>query len=280
MRNPSIFTALTPVLASLVVACSDTGGAAEADAEVASSLSAIVAVERTMGPGDMVRTETVARFVRSRRQDAMGAASVDLPPPGRCRPATGAGTAMPRAFELLDVGPVRLEVGNEHRELLPRRVPDVGGHVGGVVFTHSVDRAVAPKAKIVVSTPGSRELEVPPFQGSLTVPEDLGDFRIGGQDNTGALLTVEGALDLSWEGIPTDDAVYVDLYDFGGGTSFRCNLATDSHPGIMRIDAAFVPGPRGVLKIHRVHDEPMSVPGYDAVSVRVDSARILTYARP
>ena len=128
MHRPPLF--LGALLASSVLAaCAAAAPDPGPDDAGSTAATAIVAVERTVGPGDTVRGDTVlARFVRVRQGAVDDAAlrvvgiAADVPAPGACAAPTESASASlaGRGVELLDVGQVTVASA----VLLPRTMPD------------------------------------------------------------------------------------------------------------------------------------------------------------
>ena len=272
--------ALLPVLpAALGCAGTVSGGADGVDADVTSTTTAVVAVERTSDPADGTRAQASARFIRvtgSSADDALRAigASVELPARGACatlvsladRPVGAA-----PVVELLDVGDVSLETEGAETRLSPRQLPDVTDVVSGVVYARAVESSLLPAAtQYVVHVGGGNGLQ--PLEVTALAPGDPGDVRIAGEDS-GVLVASGATVDLSWTAAHpgVDDVIYVDVRPNG----VRCVMDGAGHGTVstMFFDDA------GTLVVHRLHREALAARGIDSGEVRFDFARTVSYVR-
>jgi hypothetical protein len=281
---PALFVAATGCSAS--VAASPEA----ADAEAASSASAVVVVERTIGPGDGTRAEAVARFIRMRGgpvdDDAlrMVGAFLELPPLGVCRRLEAEAKPTGRAIELLDVGNVTLAADQQKTQLRPRRLPDVADLVWGVVYARAAEAEALPAhTRYELQVAGSAEDDVPAFVVSADAPEAPRDLRVAGQDGQrGAveLSASDASFDITWEpGAFADDVVYVDWSTRWNDTrsTLRCTYADTGRASIPSAVLAGVES--GTLTLHRVHREPFRARGLDTGEIRFDMGRALSFSR-
>lgn len=279
---------LTGMAASLVATgCTVPQTPDGADADVAtSSAAAIVVVERTVGPGDALRDDSiVARFVRA-RQGAVDDATLrlagvahDAPPVGQCALASAAETAapaQPREVDLLDVGPLRV-VGGRATELRPRAMPDPTGIVSGVVYSARAAEAFGAGSPLQIRASGGRDL-VDGFVVTVGAPRDV--------ETVQAVLTSAGTVDVAWD--PPElrdgdarDLVYVELLDHGAHVALRC---TTVDGGQATVPASFVRAlgnlDDALVAVHFLHSEPFQARGLDAGEVRFDTTRVVTLSRP
>jgi hypothetical protein len=231
----------------------------EADAQ-STSVTGVVVVDRTMSGDDATRSEASARFVRLRGAIDVGAlrlagASLDLPAIGEC--STVHDPASSRSVELLDVGAISIEAAGQRVALAQRQVPDVVDLVSGSVYSARVDEATVPSgADVAVMVSGSAD--VPAFSVRAKTPDAPSNVRLS-----------IGASQVSLDWAAGHDLVYVDV----GGS--RCSFADDGHAAIPA--SAF--GEDGVVTIHRVRREKLSIPGLDGGELRFDFARAVAYHR-
>lgn len=259
------------------------------DAEpIATTATAIVVIERSAGPTELVRENVVARFVRVRQgavdDSALRMAGVvqDLPPVGTCAAPSEltwtAGANLPRAVDLLDVGPLAVESQGRTTTLHARSMPDPAGVVSGVFYSAPASSSAAsaapfaPGDKLVVRANGGPDLEG--FTATVNVPRDPGDVRV--TLGTSGL----GGLEVAWEPDSESDVVYVDVVPAGshGHALVRCTSADVGHlvvPGfaLAGVDEANV-------AVHRLHRETFRAKGIDPGEARFDVARIVTFRRP
>lgn len=257
-------TALAPLLFLAASGCAGvvTGSPEEADAQ-STSVTGVVVVDRTVTGDETARGEASARFVRLRGAIDDGAlklvgAGLDLPPIGEC--ATLRDHTSSRSVELLDVGAISIEaLGTGQRvALAPRRVPDVVDLVSGTMYSARIDEAAVPSGTNVAVLVGG-SADVPAFSVRAKTPDAPSAVRISGLDGANAELT--------WNG--TGDSIYVDV-----GSS-RCSFADDGHASIP--SAAFADD--GIVTVHRVRREKLSIPGLDSGELRFDFARAVAYRR-
>lgn len=273
---------LAPTLVSCTAALSGSDVAGDAER---TTTSAVVVVERTADSAGGAHVGASARFVRvastSSADEAMRAigAAVDLPARGTCAPIASLGGSVtlddPAPFvELLDVGSVSLEANGTETRLVARQLPDVTDIVSGVVYSRTPDPGALPSdSRYVVHVGGGPSL--PPFDASVTAPPAPSDVLVAGEDASGAVVTGDGPLQVSWNADAVADNLYVDVQPPG----VRCVLKDDridvdpmhgSLPG-----SAF--GDAGLLVIHRLHREPLRAGALDGGEVRFDFARTLAY---
>jgi hypothetical protein len=239
-----------------------------------------------------LHAEASARFVRIAApwsaQDAMRAvgAALDLPPRGRCA-TTGAlagvtASAEPLpAVELVDVGPVSLEVSGAQTHLLPRQLPDVTDVVSGVVYSRATDPSSFPASTsyvLHVGGPVSGRLDLAPFDVAAVAPADPNDVAIDGDVDQQTVVVTTPTLELSWTSSSDADLVYIDIQPAG----VRC-LLVDGMGGTAREQHAIVSSKllddAGSLTLHRLHREAIRAAGLEDAEVRFDFARSVTYVR-
>jgi hypothetical protein len=282
MRTPILPLAVAS-LGALVGCSVQAAGGDSADAEASTQATAVVVVERTAGPGDAARAEAVARFVQMRAGAVddqalrMVGAAVDFPSFGACAPAGSArplADAPARAVKLADVGLVSLEANGVRTNLLARQVPDVADLVSGVVYTARAEAALAPRARYVLKSGGTTEVE--PFEVAALAPSEP-EVQIGGQDGRGAIaLAPNAAADLSWEA--GDDLVYVDIASSDASTPvMRCLFGDTGHATVPA--AVFGAAEDGTISVHRLHREAFRARGLDSGEIRFDFARTIAFTR-
>ncbi len=236
-----------------------TGSAEEVDAQ-STSVTGVVVVDRTVSGDEAARGEASARFVRLRGAIDDGAlrlvgAGLDLPAIGEC--AVVRDQTSSRSVELLDVGAISLESAGQRITLAQRQVPDVVDLVSGSVYSARIDESSVPSsADVAVMVAGSAD--VPAFSVRAKTPDAPSNVRV-----------TMGASNVSLDWVGGNDFVYVDV----GGS--RCTFGDDGHA---TIPASFF-ADEGVVTVHRVRREKLSIPGLDGGELRFDFARAIAYRR-
>jgi len=263
------------------IGCAGNALGTAGDAEAATTTSALVVVERTVGATEGSRAEASARFVRitagASVDDALRAigADLELPARGACAGVTSLAGGFARSepapvVELVDVGAVSLEAGGVETRLLPRQLPDVTDVVSGVVYARAAEPGLLPAAThYIVHVAGGPDLGA--FDVTATAPGDPSAVRITGEDDRGTLVASGPTVHLAWATDTSDDVVYVDVRPNG----VRCVFANTGHAAVSTLyfDDA------GALVVHRLHREPLRAPGIDSGEVRFDFARSVPYTR-
>jgi len=287
-------------LALASAACTGTVAASQdaVDAE-ASSVTAVIAVERTSGVGsagatDGARGEAVARVLRMRAgavdDDAlrMVGAAVDFPTMGSCARAAAPTASNSRAVELLDVGAITLEADGVKTNLVARRLPDVADLVSGVVYTtrSSGGEGFPARGRYEVRVAGL-DRDVAAFGVEANVVGEPAELRVAGQPagptgqeaapGSPVSIAPNAPVDLAWTVGATlaFDVVYIDVAAPGGQTT-RC-LFSDS--GRATVPASAFTADDGTLSVHRVHREAFRAPGVDTGELRFDFARVVAYRK-
>jgi hypothetical protein len=251
------------------------------DAEAATTTSAVIVVERAIDATDGSRAEGSARFVRVRGpasvDDALRAigAALELPARGACASVTSLGGRVARVepmavVELIDVGAVSLEADGVQTHLLPRQLPDVTDVVSGVVYARAAEPALLPAStRYIVHVAGGQDLG--PFHVSASAPVDPSAVRIAGEDGHATVIATAPTVDFTWTPDASDDLVYVDVRPNG----VRCVFGNVGHASVSTLffDDA------GTLVVHRLHREPLHIPGIDSGEIRFDFARAVAYMR-
>jgi hypothetical protein len=252
-----------------------------ADAEVATTTSAVVVVERTIAANEGSRAEASARFVRisagASVDDALSAigASLELPPPGACASVNALGAGNARGgpaplVELVDVGAVTIEAGGVETHLLPRQLPDVTDVVSGVVYARAAEPAFLPPAtRYAVHVTGGQDLGA--FDVTVSAPGDPSAIQIAGEDEQGTVVAAGPTVDLVWAPDSPEDMVYVDIRPNG----VRCVFG---NAGRAAVPTLFF-DETGTLVVHRLRREPLRTAGIDSGEVRFDFARSVVYTR-
>ncbi len=276
MRVPLLL--LGAVSSSALVAC--VGGAPEpvGSDPTSSTATAIVVIERAVGPGDSIRGDAViARFVRVRQgavdDPALRIAGVaeDIPLPGTCfAPSESSGAVQGgRSVELLDVGQVVLTgEGSKSTVLLPRSMPDPAGVVSGVFYSSRAADVFAAGSPVSLRSSGGADLEG--FSVSVTAPRDVGDVHVA---------SVANGLDVSWDAADADahDLVYVDVLSPAPRVVMRCTSVDDGH---LLVPHGSISGiDEGQLAVHRLHKESFKAKGIEPGEVRFDVAKVVTFRR-
>jgi len=279
MRAPLLLIAA--VSSSSLVAC--VGAAPESGTDsgaetTSSTATAIVAVERTSGPGDAVRGDAViARFVRAKQgsvdDPALRMAGVveDIPVPGACfAPSETTPVIEGRNVELLDVG--QLVVTSEDAKstvLLPRAMPDPAGVVSGVIYSSRSADVFSAGSPVSLRSSGGADL-VDGFSISVNAPRDVADVHV---------TSMASGLDVSWdaEGADPHDLVYVDVLSPAPRVVVRC---TSIDAGRLLVPQSSLGGiEEGQLAVHRLHKESFKAKGIEPGEVRFDVAKIVTFRR-
>jgi hypothetical protein len=274
--------ALLPLLPAVVGGCAGNVAGDALDAEAATSTSAMIVVERSVGAMEGTRAEGSARFVRvtapASGDDALHAigAALELPARGACASLTSLSEGVTRSepapvVELVDVGIVSLAANGVTTQLVPRQLPDVTDVVSGVVYARAAEPAVLPAgASYAIHVEGGNGLG--PLDVTASAPGDPGAIPIAGESTQGTLVATSPAVNLVWAADASDDLVYVDVRPNG----VRCVFG---NTGQASVPTAFL-SETGTLVVHRLHLEPLRAPGIDSGEVRFDFARSVTYVRP
>jgi hypothetical protein len=289
--NAIVLLALTP--AAVGCAGNVSGSAAPGDAEVVSTMSAVVVIERTIDANEGVRAEASARFVRvaagSSGQDALRAigAALELPARGSCAGVMALSGGVARSepaqvVELLDVGTVSLEAAGTETRLVPRQLPDVTDVVSGVVYARAADPSLLPaNTRYIVHVGGSAGREA--FDVSVAAPADPSDVLVAGEDGRAAVMARGTSIDLAWTPNGPDDLVFADIQP----SAVRCVLdGTSAGPtqggstGLVHAAlSTSLMDDAGTIVIHRLHREPLHMRGLEGGEVRFDFARTVAYTR-
>ena len=271
------------------------------DAEATSSTAtAVVVVERTVGPGDAVRGDAViARFVRVRQgvvdEQALRIAGAsgsdrDLPAIGSCSTAGAAAETQPalqpRSVDLLDVGVLTVDGaytsgvtnGSKNTVLLPRSMPDPTGVVSGVFYSARSAEAFTPAARLQFHTSGGPDMSEG-FRVDVPAPHDVADVHVA-FTSPGGSATTPGGLDVTWEADAANEArdvVYVDVLGASSRLVARC--------ATLDVGQLAVPGSAigtledGQLAVHRLHRESFRAKGIEPGEIRFDIARVIAFHR-
>ena len=273
---------IAAISSSSLVAC--VGAAPDANSDsgaetTSSTATAIVAVERTSGPGDAVRGDAViARFVRVKQGSVddpalrMAGVAEDIPVPGACSaPSETTPVIQGLSVELLDVGPVVLtsDVSKGSTVLLPRSMPDPAGVVSGVIYSSRSSDVFSSGSRVSLRSNGGTDL-VDGFSVSVTAPRDVTDVHV---------TSVPSGLDVSWdaEGADPHDLVYVDVLSPAPRVVMRC---TSIDAGRILVPQGSIGGiEEGQVAVHRLHKESFKAKGIEPGEVRFDVAKIVTFRR-
>lgn len=269
------------------------------DAEATSSTAtAVVVVERTVGPGDAIRGDAViARFVRVRQgvvdEQALRIAGAsgsdrDLPAIGTCS-TTGAGAEtqpalQPRSVDLLDVGVLTVDGaygatgvtnGGKSTVLLPRSMPDPTGVVSGVFYSARSAEAFSPAARLQFHTSGGPDM-AEGFRVDVPSPHDVADVHVAF-----ASTTAPGGLDVTWEAdavaSEARDVVYVDVLGASSRLVARCATLD---VGQLAVPSSVIGTLEdGQLAVHRLHRESFRAKGIEPGEIRFDIARVIAFHR-
>lgn len=273
MRSLSfVLGALSSVatLAGCAVSSPDPGPEA-----TSTTATAIVAVERTIGPGDTVRADTVAaRFVRVRQglvdEAALRVAGVsdDVPAPGVCTEPNDSSHAsiQGRSVDLLDVGQVTVATDSARKSLVlsPRTMPDPAGVVSGVFYTSRSAEAFGAGGKVALRSTGGADLDA--FSLNVTAPRELADVRIGQS---------AGGFDVTWDASEdSKDLVYVDVLAPATHAVIRCSAIENGH-----VFLPYTGSEDGQVAVHRLHRETFKAKGIEPGEVRFDLSKIVAFHR-
>lgn len=231
--------------------------------------TAIVVVERTSGPGDAVRADSiVARFVRVANQKGsvddhalrLAGVAYDMPALGTCTTAFEAAPVASRSVELLDVGLVTLE----GTTLLPRAMPDPAGVVSGVFYSGRASDAFAPGGRVQLRASGGSDLDAA-FSVTVAAPREIANVRVA---------DVAGALDVTWDAEPdVRDTIVIDVLAGAGRMTVRC---ADADRGRFVVPSAL---DEGQIVVHRVRREAFRARGIEPGELRFDLARVVPFRR-
>ena len=273
---------IAAVSSSSLVACVGAGPDSNTDSgteTTSSTATAIVALERTSGPGDAVRGDAViARFVRVKQGSVddpalrMAGVAEDIPVPGACfAPSETTPVIQGRSVELLDVGQVVLTSDGSKGStvLLPRSMPDPAGVVSGVIYSSRSSDVFTPGSPVSLRSNGGADL-LDGFSVSVTAPRDVTDVHV---------TSVPSGLDVSWdaEGADPHDLVYVDVLSPAPRVVMRC---TSIDAGRILVPQGSIAGiEEGQVAVHRLHKESFKAKGIEPGEVRFDVAKIVTFRR-
>jgi hypothetical protein len=296
--------------------CAGNVAGAPGDAEVATTTSAVVVVERAFDATEGSRAEGSARFVRVTSSASAEAAlraigaALELPAAGTCANLTALTGNSARSdpapiVELVDVGGVWLEAAGVATHLLPRQLPDITDVVSGVVYARAAEPALLPaETEYIVHVAGGRDLAA--FQVYARAPEDPSTVRVTGENRQGVVTLAGPTLDLTWpvdSGAAADDHVtaapvdarghaaagHVTAAPFGHAADSSDVLYMDARPDSVRCVfdnvghasvSTMLLGNAGTVIVHRLHRDPLRAPGIDSGEVRFDFARAGSYLRP
>jgi hypothetical protein len=283
--------ALTGALASLTAVGCVAPPDDRPDAEAATTTAtAVVVVERTTGPGDAIRGDSViARFVRVHQgavdEQALriAGAAWDLPAPGTCVAAAqdAAQPALqPRSVDLLDVGVLTTSaLDGSHTAakttvLLPRSMPDPTGVVSGVFYSARSAEAFTPTARLQLHTSGGPDMPEG-FRVDVASPHDVGDVRVSPSAGNTA------GLDIGWDVdaavADARDLVYVDVLGQSSRLVARC---TALDVGQLSVPASSLGSiDEGTVSVHRLHRESFRAKGIEPGEIRFDLARVVAFHR-
>lgn len=268
---------LLAALSLAAVGCSLPGATDAPDAaeQTSSTATAVVVVERTSGPGEAVRGDTlIARFVRVSQGAVddqvlrMAGASWNLPAVGTCSASVDAVSAasdtQSREVQLLDVGQLTLEDSATKTSLLPRTMFDPTGTLSGVVYSSHSDSAFTAASRLQLRTTGGVDLPEG-FSVDVGAPSDVTDVE--------ATPTASG-LDITWASVEdAQDLIYVDILSSTGHLVSRC---TTTDTGRFSTPNST---DEGQVVVHRLHRESFKTKGIEPGEVRFDVARVVTFKR-
>jgi hypothetical protein len=175
------------------------------------------------------------------------------------------------AIELVDVGPIEMHAGGQIRELEPQSFPGLLNVLSGAVYgTDERDGTDwNPGQDYAFLARGGSEVGA--FEAIGSAPDELNVVKIGGDDPTLVVPTVDRGLDLPvrWEPGDSHDTVRIDLTwdQLGTNMGMSCTALDDgsfSVPASMLRqvpDGAFAASPR--LTVRRVRRRPFVAPGLD-----------------
>jgi hypothetical protein len=266
------------------------------------AVTAIISLERSAGPGDASRGDSVAaRFVRARRgsvdESALRIAGIDaeIPAAGTCIvQGARASTTSPdpsgeRGVELLDVGHVTIKSegksegmsegksegksegmseGARPTVLTPRSMPDPAGVVSGVLYVSKAPDVFAPGSKISLGWPGGSDF-LDGHSLTVTAPREPSELRVSYGPS---------GLDVSWDASEADarDVVYVDVASSSSRVLVRC---ASFDQGFLRAPASLVSIDEGTVSVHRTHTESFKARGIAPGEVRFDLSAVVPFRR-
>jgi hypothetical protein len=249
--------------------------------------AAVVVVERTSGPGDTVRADTVvARFVRARQGTLddqalrIAGAGWDWPAVGTCSSvAQQADVGLrSRALDLLDVGTLTVaETGvvGKNTRLLPRTMFDPTGSVSGVVYSARPTDAFSSVTGLAFSATGGPDLPAG-FDVTIKGPREMNDVRAVVND-------ARSSLDVTWDVAESDenrDLVYIDVLSTSTSSARLITRCTATDAGQWSIPNSSLSGIfEGQVAVHRLHREAFRAKGIERGEVRFDVARVVNFRR-
>lgn len=289
-------------LLSILAGCSFAAVSDGQDAsDLGASQSALVTVERTQ---DGAKTEVVARVLRVAERGPLDESALrmagfpeDLPALGTCvaplassptSPLSPTSVSASRALELVDLGQVAVELADGTRtSLAPRHVPDPAGVLSGVMYNARIsdpERARSPEAaRVVVRAAGNpQDPEAVTFAALVTVPHDVTDLRLAGQEPRDWAAVV-GPAELTWSpsspgGTESEPIVLVDVRSADGRITNRCAFS-DTGKALLPLASD-----EGSLVVHRIQRERFHVDGPHKTrredgEIRFDTSRTITFSR-
>ncbi len=317
MHGSAFTLVLGPLLASSALGCSFSAGEGPADAEVGNAQAALVTIERSAG--EAARADVVVRVVRAHggpldeaairlaglgdELPALGTCAVFGGSLGRAGGSGAGGSAFGmRSLELVDLGGVAVEVGDALRApLVARHVPDPAGVLSGLVYNARIAAESAaqltPRAVVTVRAAGATgDVDAVAFAATITIPRDVTDVRLAGQDPrelatpiaTGAGPSVE----LTWAAPEPEDLAPGTLDTLGVDVrpldttrpGLRCAFPDTGRATIPAFPTASAID-EGTLTLHRIRRERFRVEagrGHGRESdgeIRFDAARSVPYVR-
>lgn len=274
------FLAFTAFSAASLVGCADPAPDQASADPASSTATAIVVVERNIGPNEArIGDAVIARFVRVRQgavdDPALRIAGIaeDVPAAGACTiPNENAPALQGRSVELLDVGQVVLssEDTSKNTVLLPRSMPDPAGVVSGVFYSARATDVFAAGSRVALRSLGGADLDG--FAVSATAPREISDVRVTSTAN---------GLDVSWDPVEADprDVFYVDVLGPASRVAVRCTSLDANRLVIPSSVLASVNLPSsleetgGQLAVHRLRKESFRAKGIEPGELRFDMSK-------
>lgn len=188
------------------------------------------------------------------------------------------------AVDLLDVGPIHIDVGGEPMMLEGRLFPSVQSLVAGTIYA---EETTSPSAVLVGPSdamPSEYRLvsagvgSLGQLESVVSAPAPPSGVIVDGRPlEPGLELERRKHVTVQWDAGDPTDRVEIELR--AGGRVLRCT-ASDQGSFVVRVEAlsALPPDPGARLGIGRVRREPLDVSGIDEAFARLVSRRTMPIA--
>jgi hypothetical protein len=186
--------------------------------------------------------------------------SLELPEPGSCVTLSAqrdqhTPLAPIERVELLEVGDVIIEAGDDTTQLAPRAFTG-GNVVTGVLYTSRDPRAepLPPGESYTIRTGGGA---LPALALTGEAPAPLSNVTLGGVPLTEVeVIALDEPLDLTWSVGAAGDLLYVELASEDGLNTTRCAFRDEEGAGTIG-EGVFRRGGEGSLSVHRLRVLPI-----------------------